>query len=181
MRFVEEHTCVGAEVKVGGVGAGDAVALPLLVGGRGGGRLAEVHRPPGGDRQLPLLTILPLLLMLPGRSNHVRCRLFIRCLTADPKCQHPSGWQQRSLQSLSSQNRQLGNHAGRMLSLSLFKIYSHFPARSDNYYSKWCHRPSQVFTRILSPVCMGSRSVMPSRSARLGVLNILNNRRCATN
>ena len=61
------------------------------------------------------------------------------------------------------------------------KIYSHFPARSDNYYSKWCHRPSQVFTRILSPVCMGSRSVMPSRSARLGVLNILNNRRCATN
>lgn len=63
---VAEHLiCVGAEVKVGGVGAGDAVALPLLVGGRGGGRLAEVHRPPGGDRQLPLLTILPLLLMLP--------------------------------------------------------------------------------------------------------------------
>ena len=25
-------TCVGAEVKVGGVGAGDAVALPLLCG-----------------------------------------------------------------------------------------------------------------------------------------------------
>ena len=59
-------TCVGAEVKVGGVGAGDAVALPLL--GGGGGRLVEMQRPTGGDGQLPFLTLLPFLL-LPERPN----------------------------------------------------------------------------------------------------------------
>jgi len=63
---VAEHLiCVGAEVKVGGVGAGDAVALPLLCrGGRPG--LVEVQRPAGGDGQLPFLTpLLNFLLLLP--------------------------------------------------------------------------------------------------------------------
>ena len=62
------QTCVGAEVKVGGVGAGDAVALPLLSWGLGGS-LVEMQRPTGGDGQLPLLTLLPFLLLLPERSN----------------------------------------------------------------------------------------------------------------
>jgi len=67
---VAEHlVCVGAEVKVGGVGAGDAVALPLL--GGGGGRLVEMQRPTGGDGQLPFLTLLPFLLLPLVPSVHV--------------------------------------------------------------------------------------------------------------
>jgi len=63
---VAEHLiCVGAEVKVGGVGAGDAVALPLVVGGGGRPGLVEVQRPAGGDGQLPLLTPFLSLLLLP--------------------------------------------------------------------------------------------------------------------
>ena len=63
------RTCVGAEVKVGGVGAGDAVALPLVVGGGGRPGLVEVQRPAGGDGQLPLLTSLLSILLLPERPT----------------------------------------------------------------------------------------------------------------
>ena len=56
---------------MGGVGAGDAVALPLVVGGGGRPGLAEVQRPAGGDGQLPLLPPLLSLLLLPERDQHM--------------------------------------------------------------------------------------------------------------